>query len=134
LLTGCKTEPNDVTALMPHAYVTAPGQKNGAVFMTLNNNVPIKKVITEAKGDIAPIIELHQSLVDPYDGMMRMRKIRQIEIPPNKTVVLGPYGLHIMLIGLIDTLEEGDTFPLTLYYRDGEEQEILVEVVRPSPA
>jgi copper(I)-binding protein len=63
-----------------------------------------------------------------------MRKIELIELPAGKTTVLQPGGLHVMLIGLKQPLQEGGQIDLNLEYADGSQQQIDVPVKRVAPA
>ena len=67
------------------------------------------------------------------DGVMRMRRIPHIHLPPGQTVSLQPGGLHIMLFDLAAPLKEGDEFPLTLIFEDGSSKDVtaIVRPVRP---
>ena len=62
------------------------------------------------------------------DGVMRMRQIAHIHLPPNKTVSLEPGGLHIMLFDLKAPLKPGDKVPMTLTFKDGSSKEITADV------
>jgi hypothetical protein len=114
-----------------YAYATAPAQKNGAVFMTVENP-DIKMMsggeiaITGVKTDIADRAELHTMTMD--GGMMMMRKVGQYDIPAGKALALEPTGHHIMLFGLKEPLKAGESFPLSLLFNDGFEHALTVEV------
>ncbi|MHA1568224.1 MAG: copper chaperone PCu(A)C, partial [Alphaproteobacteria bacterium] len=59
--------------------------------------------------------------------VMKMRKVESIAVPPGKSVVLAPGGLHIMLTGLTRPLKAGERFPLSLTFEAAGR--IAVEVV-----
>jgi len=61
------------------------------------------------------------------DGMMKMRKVNEVELPPHEEVVFAPGGNHIMLIGLSQVLKEGEDFPLTLHLK--EAGHVMVKVI-----
>ena len=107
----------DKNAKMPfvikaYAYPTTANQKNGAVFLEIQNNLNTPLHITKAHSDIADKIELHTHLMDG-DTMM-MRAVDRFEIPASSHVKPNPMGDHIMLLGLKQQLKTGATFPLTL--------------------
>lgn len=60
---------------------------------------------------------LHESKME--DGMMRMRHVHMLEIPPGERKVFAPGGLHVMLMGLKNGLTQGDEFEVTFEFSDG---------------
>ncbi len=60
--------------------------------------------------------------------MMGMREIDAIEIPAGETVELVPGGLHIMLIDLVEDLEVGDRFEVTLTFEHAGDVTVTAEV------
>lgn len=105
-----------------YAYATAPAQKNGAVFMMLENpgieHLSGRNLaVTGVQTDIADRAELHTMSMD--NGVMMMRKVGQYDIPAGETLALEPMGRHIMLFGLKEPLKAGESFPLTLLIGDG---------------
>ncbi|NCC28249.1 MAG: copper chaperone PCu(A)C, partial [Gammaproteobacteria bacterium] len=77
---------------------------------------------------VSEVVELHTHVEE--DGMMRMRRIEKIEIPAGETVTLKPGGLHVMLIGLKQPLEPGDTVDLALTFEDGSRIPVQAPVRR----
>ena len=51
--------------------------------------------------------------------MMKMRQVKEIEVPGNGKVVLEPGGLHVMFFDLTSPMKEGDEVSLTLTFSDG---------------
>lgn len=45
----------------------------------------------------AGAVEIHDSIM-AADGMASMQKRESVELPPGKTVVFGPGGLHVMIL------------------------------------
>jgi periplasmic copper chaperone A len=60
--------------------------------------------------------------------MMGMREIDGIDLPVGATVELVPGGLHLMLMELVDALEPGQLFELTLVFEHAPELTVTVEV------
>lgn len=109
---------------------TAAGGINSAVYFVLDNpgDAPLRLVAAET--DVAARVELHETTIDA-DGVMRMREVQAIEVPPGGSVALEPGGLHVMLLDLRRDLAEGDTFPLTLRFDDGGTRMLEVTVRSP---
>lgn len=121
----------DVSVEQPFARATAPGQPNSAAFMKLTNRGEATALVA-ADSSVAETVELHTHTNE--GGVMRMRKVEQIELPAGETTVLQPGGLHVMLIGLKQPLQEGSHIDLTLEYADGSEQQLEVPVQMAMPA
>jgi len=121
----------DVSVEQPFARATAPGQPNSAAFMQLTNHGEATALVAAAS-TAAETVELHTHTNEA--GVMRMRKVEQIELPTGETTVLQPGGLHVMLIGLKQPLQDGSHIDLTLEYADGSEQQLEVPVKMAMPA
>lgn len=100
--------------------------KNSAVFLSINNSGEQDRAIVAAQSAVSEIVELHTHIQD--QGVMRMRKIDQIELSAGQTTELKPGGLHIMLIGLHGALEVGQQVELELEFDDGSKQRISAPV------
>ena len=111
----------------PFARAAIMQQRNSAAFMQLRNPTETAAVVS-ASSPVAGIVELHTHIND--QGVMRMRKISQIELPAGQTVSLQPGGLHVMLLGLKRDLNPGDEIELTLILSDGSEKQLLIPVQR----
>ena len=109
----------------PFSRALPPISKNGAVYLTLTNHGHLSDQFIGATTPIAEYAEIHTYLME--DGMMKMRKVNQVELPPNEEVAFAPGGSHIMLIGLSQTLKEGERFPLMLHFK--EAGQTMVEVI-----
>lgn len=96
----------------PHAYATAKGQPNGAVFFEVSNNTESKIDIIGAKSAVAEKAELHTMSME--GDVMKMRQVEVFSLPPGEFLELKPHGDHIMLFGLNEKLEAGSDFELVL--------------------
>lgn len=100
-------------------------QRNSAAFMKITNSADTA-AITYAKSPVADIVELHTHIND--NGVMRMRKIKQIDLPASQMVELKSGGLHVMLLGLNRDLKEGEQIEVTLGFNDKSEKVLSVPV------
>ncbi len=98
----------------PWARATADGGANGAVYMVLNNEGKSADRLLSATSPAAAKVELHAHIDD--NGVMRMRQVNAIDLGADATVKLAPGGLHVMLLGLTESLKKGKAFPLTLTF------------------
>ncbi len=114
------------------AYIrqAPPGAMATGAFMVIRNAGPGEVRVVKAANPASRITELHTHLNE--SGVMKMRQVKDIPVPPNGEAVLKPGGLHIMLIEMKSPLKEGDTVPITLGLDDGSSKEISVPVRNPS--
>jgi copper(I)-binding protein len=102
---------------------------NGAVFFTVNNPTGEDDTLLSASSDIAGAVEIHRSSM--VDGVMKMEKQDEVLLPAGSETIFQPGGLHVMLIGLNQDLEVGDTFTVTLMME--KEGEVTLDVVVKEP-
>ena len=108
----------------PFSRALPPTSKNGAVYLTLTNHGHNPDQLVGAATPIAEHAEMHTHRME--DGMMKMRKVDQVELPPHEEVEFAPGGNHIMLIGLSQPLKEGERFQMMLHFK--EAGHVMVEV------
>jgi len=116
----------DITVSNAYVRATAPGQANSVAFMTLHNSSMQAYAVVDAEGHAAKAIELHTHVHE--NGMMKMRRINKIDLPAHGNVMLKPGGHHIMLIGLKQAANKGDSIHLSLVFNDGSKKMLEVPV------
>ncbi len=114
----------------PSAGPTAPGQPNGAAYLTIENAGPNADRLIALQTPAAAAAELHA--MSDEGGVMTMRKQGAVEIAPGATLALQQGGLHIMLIGLTSPLTAGETVPLTLTFEKAGP--VTIDLVIEKPA
>ncbi len=98
------------------ARVTHAGAQSAAVYISLRNHSDEDDRLFRVEGDVAERIEIHTHMQDDA-GVMRMMELEDgIAIPSGEGHLLRPGGDHIMLLGLSQPLEQGDTFELLLFF------------------
>jgi periplasmic copper chaperone A len=109
------------------ARASAGQARAGAAYMSLRNTGDAEDRLTGAETPAASRTEIHTHIKD--GTIMRMREVEGgIVLPPGKTVTLEPGGLHVMLIGLTQPLQEGETFPLTLKFEKAGDKTVEIAV------
>jgi copper(I)-binding protein len=103
---------------------------NSAVYLTINNSTDQGDGLIGAVSDVANLTEVHLSKMD-VEGTMTMERQDLVGIPANKVVELSPGGLHVMLVDLMQDLNVGDTFQLTLNFQRAGDIMVEVEVKQP---
>ncbi len=109
----------DVTVENAWARASAGMTKAGAAFMTVKNAGATADRLVAAKASIAKKVELHTHKM--VEGVMMMRRIDGVDVPAGGMAMLKPGGHHVMFMGLHAPLKEGQTFPLTLVFKNAGE-------------
>ncbi len=98
----------------------------GAAFMQITNQSGQDDVLVAAKTDASAMTELHTHIEDG-DGVMMMRQIKGgIKLPAGETAILKRGGDHVMLMGLNDSLDNGEVVKITLTFEKAGD--IVVDV------
>jgi copper(I)-binding protein len=111
----------------PWARATPGGAKNGAAYVTLES--ASADALIAASSPVAEKVQLHTNTME--GGVMKMGPVEAVTLDPGKKVELKPGGEHIMLMGLKRPLKDGETFPLTLTFRNAGKREVQVKVEKP---
>ena len=112
--------------VQPYARAVPPGHPNSAAFMVLKNTSEQDRALVNARSNISKVVELHTHIKE--GGMMRMRRVKKIDIKAGSETVLKPGGLHVMFIGLKQQLKAGDEVELELEFDDGATIKLIVPV------
>lgn len=104
--------------VMDHGYVRGmpPGQKVTAGFMSLRNTGSEDIALCYAGSSVANKVEFHTHSHD--GGVMRMRRMDELVVPAGETVELKPGQIHLMFMGLNQSLAEGDKVPLEVCMKE----------------
>lgn len=94
------------------ARATPGGAVNGAAYLTLLS--PTGDRLTGVTSPAAAKAQVHEMTND--GGVMKMREVPAIDLPPGTPVTLKPGGLHIMMMGLKHPFKPGQSVPLTLQF------------------
>jgi copper(I)-binding protein len=115
-----------VTVSAPYVRAVPPVVRTSAAFMQLHSDDAVERFLVRAATPAAASVELHMHTMD--GGVMRMRRIPHVHLPPDQAVSLEPGGLHVMLFDLKTPLSPGDHIPITLTFDDGSSKEITAVV------
>jgi copper(I)-binding protein len=106
--------PSAVQAHAAWSRATAAVGANAVGYLTLTNTASTPDRLIGAQCPIAPHAALHRMSNDA--GVMRMRPIGGVDLPPGHAVTLDPAGDHLMLMGTTRRLAAGDHFTCTLRF------------------
>ena len=116
----------EVTVSEPWARASILANRPGAAYLTLQSDVADRLVAIETP--VAATVMLHGSATDA-NGVSRMIHIEALDIAPGASLTLAPGGMHLMLMGLADKLDEGSSFPLTLTFEIAGDITVEVQVL-----
>jgi len=119
----------DIEIGHPYATPSLPGTSNGAAyFAMLENTGNSADRLLRATTPVAARVELHTMTVDAQ-GVMRMREVDAIALAPHVKIRMRPgSGMHLMLVGLKESLKDGGRFPMTLEFERAGKVELTVNV------
>ena len=117
--------------MAPWARASIGAGKTAAVFFTLGNHGAADRLVA-VETPVAGKAALHGHM--EQDGVMKMRPVAAVEVPPGGHAELAPGGLHVMLMGLEAPLAEGARFPLTLVFEKAGRIEVQVPVLSATAA
>jgi len=110
----------------PYARATPPGARAGGAFFTVENRGAQDDRLIAVASPVATAAELHTMAMD--GTVMRMRALREIDIPAGAKVALKPGGFHVMLLDLKQPLAVGEEIPMTLTFERAGTINVTVNV------
>jgi periplasmic copper chaperone A len=106
---------------------------NSAAYMSLVDQGSKPDELIAASSAVAQKVELHVFEVE--NGVYGMHRVDAIVIEPGAAAtILRPGGAHVMLEGLKRPLRAGETFPLTLTFKNAGTLNLQVRVESPQAA
>ena len=108
-----------------YTRATGPGQQVAGGFMKIENKGAADQLIS-ASSPVAGEVQLHEMAMD--GTVMKMRQVKDIDLPAGGAVELKPGGLHLMLMNIKAPLTAGETVPVKLKFAKAGEVEIKMPV------
>ncbi len=112
--------------LVTNGYVrdTLPGQTVTAAYCEIVNPTREEAVLASVSTPVARAVEVHETRDE--DGLLRMRPVPRLVVPPRSTVRLAPGGMHLMLF---DARTTGvPNVPFVFEFTDGRRTSVEFEV------
>ncbi|MBD8753980.1 copper chaperone PCu(A)C [Pseudomonas coleopterorum] len=106
------------------ARATVPGQPATGAFMTLTADSD--STLLSVQSPAAKDTQIHQSTMK--GDVMSMLPVDEVSLPAGEPVVFDANGYHVMLMGLVKQVKEGDAVPLTLKIKNAQGKEETLEV------
>ena len=95
---------------------TASAAMAGVIYVTITDSGAPTSLV-KVSTPVAAQSQMHQSLMQ--NGMMEMLPVKSLAVAPGSPIRFSPGGYHIMLVGMMQPLSVGQTFPLTLTFANG---------------
>jgi hypothetical protein len=112
----------------PYARAARPNAPTGAAFMKLINYSDQDITLMGVSSDVAKRVELHTH-IDNGEGVMQMSEIEGgITIPAGEMHMMNRGGDHVMMMGLTQSLVDGETFSVTFEFENGAEMVVEIPV------
>ncbi|MDY1045655.1 copper chaperone PCu(A)C [Pseudomonas coleopterorum] len=106
------------------ARATVPGQPATGAFMTLTADSD--STLLSVQSPAAKDTQIHQSTMK--GDVMSMLPVDEVSLPAGEPVVFDANGYHVMLMGLVKQVKEGDAVPLNLKIKNAQGEEETLEV------
>ena len=103
----------------------------GAAYMTIESDAEDELVGASVDMSIAMMTEVHETVT--VDGGMKMQEVSSIKVTPEMSIEMKPGGYHVMLMGLVQPLEVGQTISVTLKFSKSGDKVIEVPVLEDAP-
>lgn len=103
----------------PSIPLPAGMAKSAAGYVTISNEGDTPEELVGVRSPFAASTTLHTTIFE--DDIAKMRPVIGVPIAPGEVVNLEPGGMHVMFMGLTDTVAEGDMIPATLIFRHAGE-------------
>jgi len=109
---------------------TAPGMTATGGYLTITNLGNTDDRLIAASAEFAGRVELHEMIMD--GDVMKMREREDgVAVPAGGMAILRPGGLHLMLMGLKDTMIPGEERTVTLTFQSGHSVTVPALVMKP---
>lgn len=148
---GDGDDATDVSIEGAWARTSAPGQTDGAAYLTVEAGRDDTLVSVSVPASVAAAAEIHESVGDTAtsstdandmsgdghdmgEGPMVMREVEGgVVLPAGDAVEFAPGGYHVMLIDLAEPLAGGASFDLTLTFEHADPITISVPIAETEP-
>ncbi|MEJ6389658.1 copper chaperone PCu(A)C [Gymnodinialimonas ulvae] len=103
-----------------YARAASPLAQSGAAFMTIFNHSDMDDRLIGVTSEAAERLELHTH-IQTDEGVMRMVEVEEgFAIAAGQTIALERGGMHVMMLGLTNPLEQGAEIEVTFTFEHAD--------------
>lgn len=110
----------------PWTRATPPGASVAAGYLEIRNGAREPDRLVGAATPLAERVELHVLVRE--GSVVRMRQVKNLDIPARERLVLAPRGSHLMLVNIKRPFAAGERIPITLRFEKSGALEVELEV------
>ncbi len=108
---------------------TADSGSLTAAYLVLTNSGDAADTLKGVRSDVALDASMHVSI--NRGSTVQMVPVGALPVRPGDSLVMQPLGTHVMLTGLRQSLQAGDSIPLLLEFASGTSLAVRLDVRRP---
>lgn len=127
LITLCAcSQPEIPTAVVRNAW--SPAAPPGATVVAIFGEIEASQddVLLRIFTPYAQSAELHSTSEE--NGMMKMRPVTRLELKAGTPVTLAPGGMHVMLVGMHESVAAGAQIPVSFQFERSGEVAVMAQV------
>jgi len=117
-----------VSVSVTDPWVKAVDTGMTGAFFSLKNTGTASVHLIGAKSSIAPMMELHETVMSSSGAMQMQEKKGGFTLAAGETHVFKPGSDHVMLMGVKEPVKSGTTVVLTLMFEDGSSLPVTADV------
>jgi copper(I)-binding protein len=106
-----------------------PGVPNTSAYFTIKNTSNSPKFLISAQANFVNKAEIHNHV--HHNGMMKMQRQSEVKIEAGQIIQFSPGGLHIMLFGLKQPLQDQQVLELSVQTKSGKTVSFKAKVQSP---
>ena len=107
------TKTGGITVESAWARASATVMRPAAAYLTIHNSGAADTLVSAAS-PAARMVQIHRTSME--GGIVKMKQVTPLRIPPGGMIRMEPGGYHVMLMGLKRTLEPGRQISITLNF------------------
>jgi copper(I)-binding protein len=111
----------------PWSRASIGKMRPAAAYFTIRNTGTQADRLIGVKTPAARMAEIHETTLK--EGVMSMAPVGHLNLPPGKTIILKPGGLHVMMMKLHSPLEKGENIILELTFKNAGKTQISAPVL-----
>ncbi|ACO45225.1 copper chaperone PCu(A)C [Deinococcus deserti] len=124
------TVPAEIKVVSTRVLAVPPGIRDTSAFISLRNPGARPLVLKAAHTPLAAHSMLMVTHKDAA-GRTGMKEVKRLNIPARGTLLMGPSGTHLMVMGLKRAVKVGEKLPFTLSFSDGRTLKVSATVYKP---